>query len=176
VLHWSCVPSPVGPLGVATTPDGLVAIRFGGPPGPVDGEPPADLATQLAEYFEGTRTVFTLGRAAPGGSTFERAVWERIAAIPYGETVTYGRIAAEVGEPDAAGERRLGAASTSFAARAVGLACNRNPLPVVVPCHRVVGAGNKLVGFGGGLPRKRYLLELEARVWIEQAFRSGSPT
>jgi methylated-DNA-[protein]-cysteine S-methyltransferase len=70
--------------------------------------------------------------------------------------MTYGRIAALVGEPDAA--------------RAVGIACNRNPLPIVVPCHRVVGAGNKLVGFGGGLPRKRYLLELEARVCIEHAF------
>jgi methylated-DNA-[protein]-cysteine S-methyltransferase len=175
-MNWASVPSPIGPLGVATTPDGLVAIRFGGAPGPVDGEPPEDVATQLAEYFGGTRTVFTLGRAAPAGSPFERAVWERIAAIPYGETVTYGQIAAEVGEPDAADERRPGVAPTSFAARAVGVACNRNPVPILVPCHRVVGAGNKLVGFGGGLPRKRYLLELEARVWIEQAFRSGPPT
>lgn len=159
MLRWSGIPSPIGPLGVATTADGLVAIRFGGPPGPVDGPPPDDVKDQLDGYFAGTLTSFTLTRAQPKGSDFERAVWERIAAIPYGETVTYGRIAAQVGEPDAA--------------RAVGVACNRNPVPIVVPCHRVVGAGNKLVGFGGGLPRKRHLLELEARVWIEQSFRSG---
>lgn len=161
-MIWGSIPSPIGPLGVATTPDGLVAIRFGGPPGPVDGPPPDDVASQLDAYFAGARTTFDLELAAPRGSEFERAVWRRIAAIPYGETVTYGRIATEVGDPDAA--------------RAVGVACNRNPVPIVVPCHRVVGAGNKLVGFGGGLPRKRYLLELEARVWIEQSFRSGSPT
>ena len=76
--------------------------------------------------------------------------------IPYGEMRTYGEIAAEVGEPDGA--------------RAVGVACNRNPLPVIVPCHRVVGAGGKLVGFGGGLWRKKLLLELEARTRIEQDF------
>ena len=90
------------------------------------------------------------------GSDFERAVWRAIAAIPYAQMRTYGQIAADVGD--------------SGAARAVGTACNRNPLPVVVPCHRVVGAGGKLVGFGGGLPRKRFLLELEARVRIERDF------
>jgi methylated-DNA-[protein]-cysteine S-methyltransferase len=83
-------------------------------------------------------------------------VWRAIAAIPYAEMRTYGQIAADVGEPDAA--------------RAVGVACNHNPLPLVVPCHRVVGAGGKLVGFGGGLPRKRFLLELEARVRVERDF------
>lgn len=175
-MRWTSVPSPIGPLGVASTPDGLVAIRFGGPPGPVDGDPPEDVAGQLDEYFAGARTTFDLELAVPKGTEFERAVWRRIAAIPYGETLTYGRIAAQVGEPDAADDRRPGAAPAGFAARAVGVACNRNPVPIVVPCHRVVGAGNKLVGFGGGLPRKRYLLELEARVWIEWSFRSGSPT
>ena len=182
-MRWASVPSPVGPLGVALTDAGVVAVRFdGAPPGAVPS--PLDEVTrqldevtrQLAEYFAGARTGFTLPLAPPEGSAFERAVWARIAAIPYGETATYGRVAADVGEPDAADSRRLGAASTSFAARAVGVACHRNPVPIVVPCHRVVGAGGKLVGFGGGLPRKRYLLELEARVWIEQAFRSGSPT
>jgi methylated-DNA-[protein]-cysteine S-methyltransferase len=72
---------------------------------------------------------------------------------------TYGQLAVRVGEPGAA--------------RAVGVACNRNPLPIVVPCHRVVGAGGKLVGFGGGLPRKRFLLELEARTYIERGFSAG---
>jgi methylated-DNA-[protein]-cysteine S-methyltransferase len=156
-MRWVSVPSPIGPLGVAVGPAGLVAVRFGGAPGPVaEASPDEDVRAQLDEYFAGARTGFTLPLAPPAGTGFERAVWARIAAIPYGETATYGRIAAEVGEPDAA--------------RAVGVACNHNPVPIVVPCHRVVGAGGKLVGFGGGLPRKRYLLELEARVWIEHAF------
>jgi methylated-DNA-[protein]-cysteine S-methyltransferase len=156
-MNWIDVPSPIGPLGVAADDAGIRAVRFDGAPGPSGRHPLLDAAaTQLAEYFAGERTGFMLPLAAPGGTDFERAVWAAIAAIPYGETMTYGRIAALVGEPDAA--------------RAVGVACNRNPLPVVVPCHRVVGAGNKLVGFGGGLPRKRYLLELEARVCIEHTF------
>jgi O-6-methylguanine DNA methyltransferase len=75
-------------------------------------------------------------------------VWAELAAIPYGEMRTYGEVAAAVGD--------------KLAARAVGTACNRNPLPILLPCHRVVGAGGKLVGFGGGLARKRVLLELEA--------------
>ena len=78
-----------------------------------------------------------------GGSEFERAVWAEIAKIPYGEMVTYGSIATALGDPGAA--------------RAVGTACNHNPVPVIVPCHRVVGAGGKMVGFGGGLDRKRKL-------------------
>jgi methylated-DNA-[protein]-cysteine S-methyltransferase len=111
---------------------------------------------QLREYFEGVRQDFDLVLSVRGGGEFERAVWAQIAAIGYGEMRTYGEIAAAVGDRGAA--------------QAVGTACNRNPLPIVVPCHRVVGAGGKLVGFGGGLPRKRFLLELEARVRIEAAF------
>jgi methylated-DNA-[protein]-cysteine S-methyltransferase len=156
-MTWDRVPSPIGPLGVAVSPAGVVAVHFAGPAGPVGAAPLLDdVRAQLDEYFAGTRTRFTLALAPPAGTPFERAVWDRIAAIPYGETATYGQIAAEVGQPDAA--------------RAVGVACNRNPVPILVPCHRVVGAGGKLVGFGGGLPRKRFLLELEARVWIETAF------
>jgi len=94
----------------------------------------------------------------PGGDAFQRAIWQEIAKIPYAETRTYGELAAATGESD------------PLAARAVGVACNRNPLPIVVPCHRVVGAGGKLVGFGGGLHRKRFLLELEARVRITRDF------
>jgi methylated-DNA-[protein]-cysteine S-methyltransferase len=143
---------------VAVRESGIVAIRFSGPAGRPGEAPLLDLARQqLDEYFAGTRTDFALPLTQPEGSDFERAVWAQIAAIPYGETATYGTIAARVGEPDAA--------------RAVGVACNRNPVPIVVPCHRVVGAGGKLVGFGGGLGRKRFLLELEARVWIERAFQ-----
>jgi len=91
-----------------------------------------------------------------GGSEFERAVWGQIAKIPYGEMVTYGSIATALGDPGAA--------------RAVGTACNHNPVPVIVPCHRVVGAGGKMVGFGGGIERKRKLLELEARVALAKAW------
>jgi methylated-DNA-[protein]-cysteine S-methyltransferase len=135
-------------------------VRFEGPAGRDQvGDPLlARAAEQLAAYFEGTLTEFDLPLSVTGGSPFERAVWAGIAAIPYGEMRTYGEIALDVGDREAA--------------RAVGIACNHNPLPILVPCHRVVGAGGKLVGFGGGLPRKRFLLELEARVRIEQAFRS----
>jgi methylated-DNA-[protein]-cysteine S-methyltransferase len=160
MVQWLGVPSPIGPLGVAVDGAAITAVRFTDPAGPAGHAPLLDLAKQqLGEYFAGTRTDFTLPLAEPGGSEFERAVWAQIAAIPYGETTTYGAIAARVGEPDAA--------------RAVGMACNHNPVPIVVPCHRVVGAGGKLVGFGGGLRRKRFLLELEARVWIEREFRAS---
>jgi methylated-DNA-[protein]-cysteine S-methyltransferase len=162
-MVWVAVPSPMGPLGVAADDAGIRAVHFTGPGGRLGDHPLlVTAAAQLSEYFAGTRTGFDLPLADPGGTPFERAVWAAIAAIPYGETATYGEIAADVGEPDAA--------------RAVGVACNRNPLPIVVPCHRVVGAGGKLVGFGGGLPRKRFLLELEARVYIERAFTAGSAT
>jgi methylated-DNA-[protein]-cysteine S-methyltransferase len=156
-MEWAAVPSPIGRLGVAVDDAGVCQIRFTGPAGRPGSVELLDLAAeQLAEYFAGSRTEFTLPLASRGGTPFERAVWAQIAAIPYAEMITYGEIAARVGEPDAA--------------RAVGVACNRNPLPIVVPCHRVVGAGGKLVGFGGGLPLKRFLLELEARVRIERTF------
>src|SRR5205807_7804717 len=139
-MNWAAVPSPIGPLGVAADDTGIRSVCFTGPAGVVVSTPLLEVAgAQLAEYFAGNRTGFDLPLADPGGTAFERAVWAAIAAIPYGEMATYGEIAGQVGEPDAA--------------RAVGVACNRNPLPIVVPCHRVVGAGGKLVGLGGGLPR-----------------------
>lgn len=103
---------------------------------------------QLRAYFRGELTEFRLDTVMRG-TTFQRAVWRELQEIPYGTTATYGEIAKRVGEP--------------AAARAVGMACNRNPLPIVVPCHRVVGADGRLVGFGGGLPMKEGLLELESR-------------
>ncbi|WP_203926174.1 methylated-DNA--[protein]-cysteine S-methyltransferase [Virgisporangium ochraceum] len=165
-MRWAKVPSPIGEIGVAVDGDGaderVCGVQFqGAPPGRGLVEEPDGLlaaaAEQLTEYFEGTLTEFDLPLVVRSGSEFERKVWDRIAAIKYGETTTYGSIATELGDPGAA--------------RAVGIACNHNPLPIVVPCHRVVGAGGKLVGFGGGLPRKVHLLELEARVTIEAAFR-----
>lgn len=111
---------------------------------------------ELRAYFAGELTEFTVPVAVRRGSDFERAVWQEMTRIPYGETSTYGEVARVVGDPGAA--------------RAVGVACNRNPVPVIVPCHRIVGAGAKLVGFGGGLPRKVKLLELEAGVALRRAW------
>jgi methylated-DNA-[protein]-cysteine S-methyltransferase len=118
----------------------------------------AEAVRQLRAYLDGQLTDFDLPLSVRRGEAFERAVWDEIARIPYAETRTYGEVATATGDGD------------PLAARAVGVACNRNPLPIVVPCHRVVGAGGKLVGFGGGLHRKRFLLELEAGVRIVRDF------
>jgi methylated-DNA-[protein]-cysteine S-methyltransferase len=112
-------------------------------------EPFAALRTQLTEYFDGARTAFDVPLAL-AGSPFQRRVWHALQDIPYGETVSYGHVA-----------RRLGVPS---AARAVGVANGQNPVCVIVPCHRVIGADGSLTGYGGGLDRKRLLLELEAGV------------
>ncbi|MEU4425113.1 methylated-DNA--[protein]-cysteine S-methyltransferase [Actinoplanes sp. NPDC024001] len=148
------VESPIGPLGVAVEGDVVVGVRFGA----AVRSPAADhaAAEQLRAYFAGELTDFTVPFDLRGGSEFERAVWGEIAKIPYGEMITYGAIATALGDPGAA--------------RAVGTACNHNPIPVIVPCHRVVGAGGKMVGFGGGLDRKRQLLELEARIALTRAW------
>jgi len=160
-LH-TVLPTPIGGLGVGVASGKVTEVSFGvtleAPSTDLDPVLRAAL-DELAEYFSGARTEFTVPTTFTRGSDFERAVWGEIASIPYGQTRTYGSIAHAVGEP--------------LGAQAVGSACNRNPLPVIVPCHRVVGANGKLVGFGGGLPRKRFLLELEARVWIERAFTEG---
>ena len=101
---------------------------------------------QLNEYFARTRTTFDLP-LAPAGSAFERRVWDALRAIPYGSTVSYGELARRLGDPRAT--------------RAVGAANGKNAIPIIVPCHRVVGARGELTGFGGGLDRKRWLLEHE---------------
>lgn len=104
---------------------------------------------QLADYFAGHRTTFDLAidRDALGGTPFQRRVWQELENIPYGTTITYGELARRIGNPDAM--------------RAVGLANGRNPISIVVPCHRVIGANGTLTGYGGGLERKQWLLELE---------------
>jgi methylated-DNA-[protein]-cysteine S-methyltransferase len=106
-----------------------------------------DVSSQLAEYFDGTRTEFDVPLSLRGPD-FERRVWHELCRIPYGQTRSYGEIAAAVGDPSAA--------------RAVGTANARNPIAIIVPCHRVIGADGSLTGFGGGLERKRTLLDLEA--------------
>jgi len=158
-VQWNCVETPIGEIGVAVDDVGVCNVRFGPPP-PSRAFSDAPLLRaamdQIRQYFSGERTEFDLPTSVRVGSAFERDVWKQIAAIDYAGMRTYGEIAHALGDP--------------LAARAVGTACNHNPLPIIVPCHRVVGAGGKLVGFGGGLPRKVFLLELEARVGIERAF------
>jgi methylated-DNA-[protein]-cysteine S-methyltransferase len=107
-----------------------------------------DAVTQLREYFGGTRTTFELP-LAPEGTPFQRAVWSAIGTVPFGETITYGELARRCCRPTAV--------------RAAGAATGRNPLTIVVPCHRIMGSGGALTGYAGGLDRKRALLELEAR-------------
>ncbi|MGY1778074.1 methylated-DNA--[protein]-cysteine S-methyltransferase [Geodermatophilus sp. SYSU D00804] len=147
------VASPIGPLTVVAD-DGVLVRLYLSPPDPQadlgarDDAALADVASQLGEYLAGEREAFDLP-LRPRGSDFELAVWEQLTRIPYGRTTTYGAVARAVGEPGGA--------------QAVGLACGRNPLAIVVPCHRVVGADGSLVGFGGGLSRKRFLLDLEQR-------------
>ena len=116
------------------------------------GRPPAALAEarrQLTEYFAGTRRDFALPLAA-GGTPFQQRVWEALRRIPYGETISYGELARRIGQPTAS--------------RAVGAANGRNPIAIVVPCHRVIGADGTLIGYGGGLPVKEALLSLEQRI------------
>jgi methylated-DNA-[protein]-cysteine S-methyltransferase len=168
-MEWVRVPSPIGDLGVSVVAGAVRGVSFGVPVEPPVGarvEPGAEATLaearrELAEYFAGDRMDFRVPYIFRKGSDFERAVWAVIAAIPYGETMSYGAVARAVGEPGGA--------------QAVGTACNHNPVPIIVPCHRVIGSDGKLVGFGGGLQRKQFLLSLEARVHIERVFSGELP-
>lgn len=148
------VDSPVGPLTLVAAGGALVGLymteqrhrpaeeAFGAPdPGPF-----TEAAAQLRDYFAGERTGFDLP-LAPEGTPFQRVVWDALLEIPYGETVSYGQLADRIGRPTAS--------------RAVGMANGRNPIGIIVPCHRVVGASGGLTGYGGGLDRKQRLLALE---------------
>lgn len=158
-MRWTVLDSPIGEFSVATDGEAVRAAHFGRVESATEQPGDAVAGRALAElraYFAGELTDFTVPVAVLRGSEFERAVWREMTRIPYGETLTYGEVAKAVGDPGAA--------------RAVGVACNRNPVPVIVPCHRIVGAGGKLVGFGGGLPRKVTLLELEAAGALRRAW------
>jgi methylated-DNA-[protein]-cysteine S-methyltransferase len=128
--------------------DGLKPIRVR-PDWTRDDDAFADVRRQLGEYFAGERTSFDVKMQLAGGA-FQRTVWHALTEIPYGETISYGELARRIGQPDKA--------------RAVGTANGQNPIAVIVPCHRVIGADGKLVGYGGGLDNKRRLLELETGV------------
>jgi methylated-DNA-[protein]-cysteine S-methyltransferase len=150
---YATVDSPIGEL-LLTAEDGALTRLYMSPfhLDPAWEHDPAALAEparQLAEYFAGERTEFEL-ELRPAGTAFQRGVWDLLLGIPYGETTTYGALALALGDP-----RKV---------RAVGLANGRNPISIVVPCHRVIGADGSLTGYGGGLERKRVLLELEAEV------------
>ncbi|MEU4566125.1 methylated-DNA--[protein]-cysteine S-methyltransferase [Micromonospora sp. NPDC023956] len=157
-MRWTVLDTPIGDLSVAVDDTAVCGVHFGRveSAGPARDELSRRAVAEMDAYFAGELVEFGVPVAARRGSEFERAVWREMTRIPYGETVTYGAVAKVLGDPGAA--------------RAVGVACNRNPVPVIVPCHRIVGAGGKLVGFGGGLPRKVHLLELEARVALQRAW------
>lgn len=157
---WTLMDSPVGELRLVEHKGDITRIDFEPYSAPTDGSPLGDRADdlpvlvqareQLNAYFEGERHEFDLP-LAPRGTDFQQRVWRELQAIGWGERSSYGALA-----------RRLG--KTAAASRAVGLANGKNPIPIVIPCHRVVGADGKLVGYAGGLARKQTLLDLESEV------------
>jgi methylated-DNA-[protein]-cysteine S-methyltransferase len=165
VTYWHQMDSPVGALLLAGDASALTEVYFQSGrhprrPAPEwrrDAAPFAEAVRELEEYFAGRRRKFTLP-LAPRGTPFQLSVWQALRAIPYGETLSYGELARQLGCP--------------AGARAVGLANGANPLPIVVPCHRVIGADGSLTGFGGGLAIKRALLALEGAQCVADLFDS----
>ena len=159
------IDSPVGPILLVANESGLTHVLFAneeGKPRPFHGDPAGDESSaarrvldqaekQLGEYFAGRRREFDLP-LAPEGTEFQQAVWNGLREIPFGKTRSYGELADHVGRPKAV--------------RAVGAANGANPISIIVPCHRVIGSDRSLTGFGGGLPAKRTLLELEGLTLI----------
>jgi methylated-DNA-[protein]-cysteine S-methyltransferase len=148
-MHRTVVDTPIGPVGLVASDTAVSAVLLNGRRVRAEGGSPLldEAARQLRAYFAGELVSFDLPLELHG-TDFQRRCWLALATIPYGQTVSYGEQA-----------RRLGLGSDS--ARAVGAANGRNPLPIVLPCHRVIGADGSLTGFGGGLDVKRYLLEHE---------------
>jgi methylated-DNA-[protein]-cysteine S-methyltransferase len=172
-VRWTIYESPVGALSLLAGPDGLSDLRFPGrlrlPAGAEKGRLP-EVEAQLDAYFAGERREFDLQLDVRGGTPLQREVWRRLLEIPYGETISYGELAGRIDPAlfDAGLEpwRR---------ARVVGAANGRNPISIVVPCHRVIGADGSLVGYGGGLRRKQALLDLERRARGGERPGRGSP-
>lgn len=143
--------TPIGPLVLAGDRDALRFLRFHGKADEswiVDRAPFRETVEQIRAYFAGRLTQFTIP-LAPAGTSFQLDVWRALEQIPYGETESYAALARRVGRP--------------AAVRAVGAANGANPIPILIPCHRVIGSNGKLTGFGGGLPTKERLLALESR-------------
>jgi methylated-DNA-[protein]-cysteine S-methyltransferase len=160
-VSYDVTDSPVGPLFIAVTERGVCRVSYDPEPQREadelarifglrvlrSGRPVDQVKRELNEYFEGRRRHFDLSVDLRGRSEFSRAVLDHLARVPFGQVTTYGTLAARSGRPKAA--------------RAVGTIMNRNPIPIVLPCHRVIGASGDLVGYGGGLERQRLLLDLE---------------
>lgn len=149
------IDSSLGTLGLQADPDFLYAIHFDPPEedaqGPVGSPPPlvAEAMQQLGAYFAGKLRVFDLP-LRPQGTDFQRKVWQALLEIPYGKTISYLGISENIGDPKST--------------RAVGAANGRNPIPIVIPCHRVIGSDGSLTGYGGGIWRKQWLLEHESLI------------
>lgn len=147
--------SPIGWLGISASDNFLTTIHF------LDKEPQANnsssnaiidqVVTELAEYFDGNRNEFSIP-LKPEGSQFQQTVWQQLQEIPYGQTTTYGKLAKQLGDINKV--------------RAVGKANGQNPIPIIIPCHRVIGADNSLVGYAGGISRKRQLLKHEGAILL----------
>jgi len=154
-MYYCYMQTPVGKLLLAGDDQGLRQVDFQDGPHPAkpqadwqeDEKPFCEVIAQLEEYFAGRRHGFDLP-LAPEGTEFQLKVWRTLRGIPYGETWSYGQLARRIGKPEAS--------------RAVGAANGQNPLPIILPCHRVIGADGSLTGFGGGLKIKQKLLELES--------------
>lgn len=154
-MYYCYLKTPVGELLLAGDDQGLRQVDFQDGPHPAkpqlgwreEEKPFREVIRQLKEYFAGKRRRFDLP-LAPEGTDFQLKVWRALRTIPYGETWSYGQLSRRIGKPEAS--------------RAVGAANGRNPLPIIVPCHRVIGADGSLTGFGGGLKIKQQLLELES--------------
>lgn len=141
--------SPIGPLAVVVDGEGrLVEMHFGRAPAEEPNEATRAVFAQLEEYFAGRRKEFDV-QVAPRGTDFQLSVWMELLKIPYGDTISYAELARRVGKPSAV--------------RAVGAANGANPIPVIIPCHRVIGSNGSLTGYGGGTERKQRLLVLEGR-------------
>ena len=156
-IWYDVLPTPIGQLLLVADAQGLREVWFetgrqrkSPQPARVHAARPlAQARRQLEEYFAGERTSFEL-KLHPVGTPFQLAVWEELGRIPYGVTISYAELARRIGQP--------------AAMRAVGAANGRNPIPIILPCHRVIGSNGSLTGFGGGLPTKRFLLSMEDRV------------
>jgi len=155
-ISYTQIESPVGPLLLAGDDSGLREINFVNGRHPAAPDPLwkqdhrafAEVIGQLEAYFAGKLEDFDLP-LAPEGTPFQQTVWKNLCDIPFGETISYGELARRIGNPNAS--------------RAVGLANGTNPIPIIIPCHRVIGSNGKLTGYGGGLPIKEKLLALERK-------------
>jgi len=166
-IYYDDMPSPIGVLRLVADRHGLREVRFAEPRHPRStpadwvraSEPLAFARVQLEEYFAGERVAFDLP-LHPLGTPFQLSVWRELARIPYAATASYGDIAKRIDNP--------------AAVRAVGSANGQNPIPIIVPCHRVIGSNGSLTGFGGGLPTKQFLLALEQRIAGRDLFTASA--